>query len=137
MHHARGVDRAQAFRQPRGQCEHRPRRQRPVVVDRLGQRGPGNVDVASHATGPSTSASTTMAVNTPFTLPRRGDLPPEPSNAALGWIVYGLCLMPSTPPGGAITGDGWLRSGDIGIPRRRRVPVRLRTGSRKTTITGG
>ena len=40
--------------------------------------GPGTYAVASHATGPSTSASTTMAVNRPLTLPRRGDLPAEP-----------------------------------------------------------
>jgi hypothetical protein len=43
VHHAHGVDRVEALRQPGGQRQQRCLRQRPVRVDRLGQRGTGHV----------------------------------------------------------------------------------------------
>ena len=78
MHHACGVDRAQALRQARGQRQQRPRRQRPMLIYRLGQRRPGNirrrqprrraVDIRVHHHGREHAAHPA----------RRGDLPPEP-----------------------------------------------------------
>ena len=68
MDHARGVDRAQALRQARGQRQQRPRRQRPVLFHRLGQRRPGNIRRRQPRRRTIESASTTMAVNTPLTL---------------------------------------------------------------------
>ena len=78
MHHASGVDRAQALGQARGQCQQRGRRQRPVVIYRLGQRRPGNIcrrqpgrraiDVRVHHHGREHAAHPA----------RRNDLPPEP-----------------------------------------------------------
>ena len=78
VHHACGVDRAQALREACGQCQQRARRQRPVVMYRLSQRRPGNicrsqprrrtVDVRVHHHGREHAAHP----------PRRGDLPPEP-----------------------------------------------------------
>jgi hypothetical protein len=78
VHHARGVDRAQALRQACGQGQQRARRQRPVVVYRLTQRRPGNIsrsqprrrtiDIRVHHHGREQAAHP----------PRRGDLPPEP-----------------------------------------------------------
>ena len=43
MHDARGVDRAQAFREPSGQPQHRPGGQRPAFGYRVIQRRPGHV----------------------------------------------------------------------------------------------
>ena len=43
VHHAHGVDRVEALRQPGGQRQQRWFRQRPVRVHRLGQRGAGHV----------------------------------------------------------------------------------------------
>ncbi len=42
MHDARGMDRAQAVRQPGRQPQHGIQRQRPVLADRVGQRRPGH-----------------------------------------------------------------------------------------------
>ena len=78
VHHARGVDRAQALRQARGQRQQRPGRQRPVLIHRLGQRRTGNVsrgqprrraiDIRVHHHGREHAAHP----------PRRGHLAPEP-----------------------------------------------------------
>ena len=78
MHHARGVDRAQALRQACSQCQQRARRQRPVLIYRLRQRRPRNirrrqpchraVDIRVHHHGREQAAHP----------PCRGDLPAEP-----------------------------------------------------------
>jgi hypothetical protein len=78
VHHARGVDRAQALGQASGQRQQRARRQRPVVIYRLEQRRPRNVsrsqprhravDIRVHHHGREQTAHP----------PRRGDLPAEP-----------------------------------------------------------
>ena len=78
VHHARGVDRAEALRQARGQRQQRPRRTRPVVRYRPMQRRPGDisrgqprrrpVDVGVHHHGREYSAHPAGRV----------DLPPEP-----------------------------------------------------------
>src|ERR1039457_2572651 len=78
VHHARGVDRGQAFPQALGQRQQRPGRQRPVVIHRLRQRRPGHIsrsqprrrtiDIRVHHHGREHAAHP----------PRRGDLPPEP-----------------------------------------------------------
>ena len=78
VHHARGVDRAQAFGQARGQRQQGPGRQRPVIIYRLRQRRPGHVgrgqpgfrpvDIRVHHHGGEHAADPS----------RGGDLPPEP-----------------------------------------------------------
>ena len=78
MHHARGVDRAEALGQARGQRQQRRLRQRPVGVHRLGQRRAGDVggghprhravDVRVQHLGGEQAAHP----------PRRRDLTPEP-----------------------------------------------------------
>ena len=77
VHHARGVDRIQAFRQARGQRQQRRLRQRSMAIDCLSQRRPRNIgrshprhwaiDIRVHHCG---------GVHTAHP-PGRGDLPPE------------------------------------------------------------
>ena len=78
VHHARGVDRAQALGQPRGQRQHRGGGQRPVLAHRVGQRGPGaRRRWPARAPGPPRPRRSTGAVNNPLTLRATRDLPPE------------------------------------------------------------
>ena len=78
VHQARGMDDGQAFRQPAGQRQQGPGGHRPVLADRLGQRGPVDVrrrqprhvavQIRVDHGGDEGSAD----------LPRGGDLGPEP-----------------------------------------------------------